>query len=105
MTNTLTIYYASGLSVSDFVLEEFYQYVLAKLQQDNVTLTCSNETLFLRVRVGIVKGEIAHENVRFRWRGLEFAPDENGRIDNWPDGFLDMTDRLLEELLGYETPE
>lgn len=48
MTNMLTIYYAPGLSVSDFVLEEFYQDVLAKLQQDNVTLACSNEIVRLQ---------------------------------------------------------
>lgn len=97
--HNLTIHYAPGPSVSDFDLEKVYQYIFARLQKCDVTLTCSNETLFLRIRVGVKEGDIPHENVRFVWRDQEFTPDKDGRLDRWPSGFLDTTDELLERMI------
>ena len=99
MTHKLTMHYAPGPLVSDFVLEEFYQSILARLQEGDVTLTCSNETLFLRVRVGVKQGDISHENVCFIFKGEEIAQDKDGCIDTWPDGFLDISEKLLLDLI------
>jgi hypothetical protein len=95
----LTMYYRPGPAVSDFVLEATFKSLLHSLQERDVTLVCSTENLFTRVRVGIVQGDISHTDVLFRWQGLEFQPDKNGRIDHWPEGFLDTTERLLSDLL------
>lgn len=99
MTHKLTVHYAPGTPVSDFDLEELYQYTLTELQQGNVILTCPNELFFHRIRVGVREGDIPHENVTLIWREQEFIPDKNGRLDRWPPGFLDNVDRLLERLL------
>lgn len=95
----LTVYYAPGPSMSDFVLEEMYRGLLVDLQKHDMTFTCSTENLFTRIRVGVFEGDIPHGDVCFRWRGLEFFPDSDGRLDYWPDGFLDVTEKLLERLL------
>jgi hypothetical protein len=96
----LTIHYAPGAGVSDFALEGLYQDLVIASRKQDVVFVCATENLFLRVRVGIVRSEISHENVRFRWQGQEFAPDENGRLEHWPEGFLDLRDKLLEELVS-----
>jgi len=97
--NKLTIHYAPGPPVSDFDLETVYKDLITRARRGDVTVTHSTANIFERVRVGIVRGEILHGNVRFCYQGEELEPDENGRLERWPDGFLDVTERLLEELI------
>lgn len=96
----LTVEYTpKGQAVSDASLEKEYQIILARLQHNDIACRFSNETPFLRIRVGVKQGDIPHENVRFMFKDEEIAQDKDGRIDYWPDGFLDISEKLLLELI------
>jgi hypothetical protein len=59
----------------------------------------STDNFINAARVHICRGVIPHDQVVFLFDGMELRPDSDGRLDHWPRGFCDFTDRWLMELL------
>ncbi len=51
------------------------------------------------VRLAILRGLINYKDVEFLYKNFVIFPDKYGHLDNWPDGFCDYKDKLLEEFL------
>lgn len=51
------------------------------------------------LRVEIKRGEIPFETVQIVFKDESLKIDKNARIDNWPDGFADVLNKQLDELL------
>lgn len=50
------------------------------------------------------KNKISHDSVEFYFKGNKIEMDKDGRIEYWPDGFLDATEKLLNELFEIHYP-
>lgn len=50
-------------------------------------------------RVAICEGKLDPKNIQFMFRGDVLVHDDDGRINDWPHGFADVGDRILERLL------
>jgi predicted ATPase len=79
--------------------------------RETVQQTTSTENALNALRVAVKKGKIAHTDVVIfynRYNGStepvetwQLRVDCNGRLDHWPPGFADLTDRLLEKLIDW----
>lgn len=92
-------YVPDGIAVPDFQVDGMFELVKSCVETDTIhNFFFSTENIFLRVRVAVNEGEIPHGKVLFCYKDHRILLDENGRIDFWPDGFLDTTEKLLERM-------
>lgn len=98
----LTIEYAPhGGAVSDFDVERIFQALVPDmLDEAEHSVAFATENIFLRVRVGLARGEITTSEVRFVFESKIVSVDNEGRIEQWPPGFLDTIEELLYQLFG-----
>jgi hypothetical protein len=52
-------------------------------------------------RVAIFEGRLHPKNIQFIFKGDVLFHDNEGRIADWPNGFADVGDHILERLLGW----
>ena len=83
-----------GTPISDFDVEEWYQSI-----RTGGDFYISSEIAVTRVRVAVKEGELNPEDVSFCYKGICQFPDKDGRLAQWPEGFCDVSERLLERLL------
>jgi hypothetical protein len=100
-------YSAEGIAVSDFNI----QYWIGRIQTETKVqkaqgaaqrlrhIKFSTSNIIHAIRLEIKKQTIPHKNLMFYYKGDFFYADENGRITNWPDGFADIYDKILEGLI------
>lgn len=75
-------------------------YAMCKEPKDLLHTTVSSVLMVDAIRLLIMKGEINHKEVVFRFEGHDLEVDKNGMLRVWPKGFCDIYDNILEELLG-----
>lgn len=59
-------------------------------------------TMVNALRLEVFRGNLKPVDLEFHFRGHVIKSDKDGRLDNWPDGFGDVWDKQLEELLGWK---
>jgi hypothetical protein len=89
---------ADGLAIADQECERLAREFLDP-SSTNCDISVSNSTFILAVRVLIKEGFFPHTDVRFLYDGQYIHPDKDGRIENWPNGFCDIDEKLLCRLL------
>jgi hypothetical protein len=68
-----------------------------------------SETLFSWIRLWVKRGLISPDEVEIYFnrevdgvkQSVRILIDKNGRLDNWPKGFFDIHDIVLNELIGW----
>lgn len=94
----LTVEYTpQGRAIRDDRLEHEYQIILIRLQHNDVACRFSTRMMILRIRVGVVEGDIPHENVLFTWQDQEFTLDKDGCFNRsgFPDVLMELLWRLI----------
>ena len=69
--------------------------------KEDYSVTVANEIIVMAVRLAVCQGRINHEDIVFVFMEQEVPMDKNARIENWPNGFCDTYDRILDGLLGF----
>jgi len=101
----LNIHYTqSGEAISDYQCEEYilkyYNNINERYYKDSISIYTSTELVIHTVRALIKEGKIDNEKVEFYFNGeLVGKADKDGRLNNWPDGFCDCYDNILDRLL------
>jgi len=109
MDNIVSIEYApEGRVVSDFDLDYFVEDIKKSIKMriapKGVVLksVVSSWIAFQRLRVAVLRGEIAAENIIFEFQGLTGYLNDVGEV-TWPDGYPfgcgDAEIKLIAELL------
>lgn len=62
-------------------------------------LHTSNHLVVDWIRVMIKEGLFDHKDIVFEYNGQILEADRNGRIEHWPLGFCDHTEKVLERLI------
>jgi len=95
----------NGLALRD---AEVSQYVTDVIKSHDPhygtsTICISSELIVQEFRTRIKLGEISHDHIKFSFltdgHEIEIRPDKNGRLEQWPDGFCDYNDKLLDKLI------
>jgi hypothetical protein len=63
------------------------------------TVTIGSSLLFDYIRLEVKNGAISAEDVRVIFQGQHPAMYPDGRLSNWPRGFCDYFERVLDALL------
>ncbi len=82
-------YGPEGAPVSDFEIEGTLEDILSR--KPPFTIAFSTDNVFDRVRLGIARGEISHEHVKFGFGDEYIDLDEDGCLLTCPDGFCDLS--------------
>lgn len=62
----------------------------------------STESLVDSFRAMVSKKEISKDDVQFKFNGEIITMNKQGQLSNYPEGFCDARDDLLDELLGLK---
>lgn len=102
----LTVEYsAKGKVVSDFRVEVKYIILLDQIKKagdNDLRVAYASECMIHRIRLGIVRGDIDHDKVVFEFEGRKLRPNHHARIEGWPDGFADLSERIGEATIDAE---
>lgn len=103
----LTIeYHEKGSSVSDFHAEQYVLEIIElydECDRDDLTKTVSNGLVVDVFRALIKEGKLDHQQIRFLFNGGYLYPNENGSISEWPIGFCDQFDNVMDRILGLNS--
>lgn len=90
-----------GDSFPDHDCETEARIFLSAPNHDDVKqdINVSSELFILAARALIHEGVIPHTEVRFLFDGQYIEPDKDGRLPVWPQGFCDMSEKLLCRML------
>jgi len=70
------------------------------IDEDGVlALKYANETMVMMTRLLVKRGLLNHENIIYRFNGIDMHIDRDARLDKWPKGFCDNFDNMLDEIL------
>lgn len=102
-------YGEGGRVISDFGLEEFVEDVENIIYETpvgtNADIKVSSWIAFQRLRLAVLRGEIAEKKLLFAFQNLVGKLDENGQVEwdgqpnNWPRGCGDIDLAICGELL------
>lgn len=94
-------YTADGSVIGDDHLEDWAKKIVIKHNNlGNLDLRVGCGIMIQMLRVLIVRGTINYKDIVFYTTdGIYVGPDSNGRLE-WPKGFADKNDYLLDELLN-----
>jgi len=96
----ITIEYTdNGEAVSDFNYSEWLERVKNNVDS-NTTFKVSTSTPIFAIRLAIVKGEVDHKKIKFKYNDKESNVNEYGVFNYWPKGFADVTDVLVQNILS-----
>lgn len=90
-------YTNTGITLADCYCEAEARLFLTCPTRD--TMRVSNELFILAARALIHEGVVPHTEVRFLFDGQYIAPDKDGILPVWPQGFCDMSEKLLYRML------
>ena len=91
-------YTERGQPVSDFNYGDWLDNVKRNIDSDH-TFVVSTSVPIAAIRLAIVRGEIDHSKIVFRYSDEVFQANEYGAIPNWPSGFCDIENRFAEDIL------
>jgi len=99
----LKIHYTkSGDAILDYECEKhvLVQYNYAISRSYDINIYTGTELVIHTTRALIKEGKIDNEKVEFYFEDkLIGKADKNGRLNNWPDGFCDCYDKIVDRLL------
>lgn len=100
----LTITYdpTGGVTFDDGVVEQKVLGLYEMSTRGPVTLRTSNEFVVLAARALIAEGKIPHDAIEFVFNGYVIQHSKVGRLSQWPDGFCDVSDKLLMRILDAQ---
>jgi hypothetical protein len=90
-------YNIQGEPISDFDCDLLAREFL--LREGDHKIIVSTALFITAVRVHINEGLVPCEEVEFLYQGLLLRPNKDGRLQEWPNGFCDVEERLLFRLL------
>lgn len=104
--NKIKVYYKQTdfpMSIEDGMIED---YVYSLLEKELVIRT-SHFLIIEQIRVFIVRGIIPYNMVEFYFindndHEVEVKHDNKGKFEEWPYGFCDIFDRMLDILLEFK---
>jgi len=85
----------AGIFVST-IIEDFFR----KGRNDEVIV--GNSLIIDNFRLAIFEGRIGVNNIEFRFKDQLLIHDKDARFTDWPNGFCDYTERILEKLLNFK---
>lgn len=100
----------NGKVVSDGLIKDWADNILKKYTKLKSIKIVKEKTVIMNITVGlsvmidatrvlIMKGKLNYKEVFYQFRGLNLRVDKNGRLPVWPEGFCDVYDDILEELI------
>ena len=94
----------SGYTFPDGQAEKWVDNMIqiARDGRKEVKFQVSSALLVDYFRVKLARGELSMNEVEFVYEGQTLVHNEYGRFENWPKGFCDRTDKVLEELLTIQ---
>lgn len=100
----LTIIFDSvdGVTFPDGVVEQEVLRFYEVSTRGPVTLRTSSELVVHAARALIAEGKIPHEAIEFVFDGSVIRHSKAGRMQHWPDGFCDVSDKLLMRILNAQ---
>ena len=91
----------NGKVVSDGFIKSWADDVVEAYKKViSMNITVGSSVMIDATRILIMKGKLDYKEVIYRFKGLDLKVDKNGRLPVWPEGFCDIYDNILEELLG-----
>lgn len=90
-------YAADGIAVADHNADKFAR---GFLKGDETYCKVSTENVITAVRVLVHERRYPHDKVAFLFNGKHLYPNKDGRMPDWPVGFCDYQDRMLDCLLS-----
>lgn len=92
----------TGEAISDFEYKNFVNLVKKAIEySDYEYFNVSTSIPINAIRAAICKNEIDYKDITLRFNGKDFQTNEYGRIDEWPNGFCDAEQIVIEDLLYY----
>lgn len=61
----------------------------------------ANESVFQALRICVKRELINHKDICFKYDGVEIFIDKFGYLSEWPDGFCDVFEKMMEEMIGW----
>jgi hypothetical protein len=92
-------YCANGLKIADAECEKLAREFLNPSSPHYGDISVSNSTFILAVRALIKEGVFPHTDARFLYDGQYLHPNKDGRMEDWPNGFCDIDEKLYFRLL------
>ena len=87
------------ISIVENLVKYFYSFV-----EHEFEVATNSEIFFLALRVAVKEKRISHQEVEFHFHQNGFVKVLTGNVDarfeDWPDGFFDASEKLLDKLLG-----
>lgn len=88
----------------EWFTQQFLPHAQTTKDNEYLYLISNSQTIFYQLRVAVKQGLLKSEDITVWFvdgEGRYFYPiiSEHGRLDNWPEGFFDMWDKQLDELL------
>jgi hypothetical protein len=71
----------------------------AHAQISNVVRSTSQGTVIQELRLRVARGELPHTDLQFVFDDHKFSLNEYAVIYDWPQGFADLEDRQVTEIL------
>ena len=102
--NKLTIIYqqVGGRVISDGVCEEL-ALDCWRMRDKCPVITTSTALFITALRVLVVEGTIPRDDLIFIFEKKVLTMDSSGRIEDWPEGFDDVAEKLLMRLMRGQT--
>lgn len=64
-------------------------------------VTVSSFLLINQIRILVKRGKWNCDNIIFLYENYKIRINEDGRLSHWPEGFCDIYDHILNELVDY----
>ena len=66
----------------------------------DLTITVSNEIVITAFRLAILRGDIDHQEIAFKFNGELLYPTEEGMLPHWPEGFCELSIKMHAEMIS-----
>jgi hypothetical protein len=96
-----------GHTVPDGLVEEYVNGACAvQTSQEDIILTIGSSVLLDAFRLSVKEGRLFHTNVSFEFQHsqqitLTIQHNTRGDLQEWPKGFCDTYDKILERLVDW----
>lgn len=67
-----------------------------------LTITTGSELFIMAIRVLIKENKIDHKDVVFIYKGNFIYPNKDARLEEWPKGFCDHWDNMINVLVNVK---
>ncbi|GEM_PF-4281629 len=98
----VTIEYTKyGIATTDFQAEEMADAICEayKDTEQDVTYRVGNEAVVQAMRLAVIEGLISSEDLQFKFKDRLLKINDLGEIENFPEGFCDISTNILFKLL------